>query len=170
MRTSQLVRFYVERKSIAREFSLDKALITRFLRETSLENASERTWGIGTVLVKAGARAGMALTSLNEANDQLLVSASENAVLPVLAEVLKKLARALKDPVEFGAPHATFCVLTGQRALGRWSHPSLVFVYVKPLTEGSTHVLLEGYSNDYGGMAARSEVKRILKELGLRFR
>ena len=149
---------------------MDKELIRKFLREVSLENATWGTNRLGAIAAKAGARVGMSLASFNEENDQLLVSAPNDEVLPILAGVLKKFARALKDPVEFGAPHATFCMLTGQKSVfGQWGHPSLVFAYVKPLTDATTHILLEAYSNDYGGTVAKMEIKRLLKELALRF-
>ena len=149
---------------------MDKALIGSFLRETSLENSARGTWGLGKVVARAGAKVGMSLTSLNEATDELLISSPLNIVQPIVSSLLKSMAREMKNPVEFGAPNAQFCMLTGRQLLNRWSHPSIVFVYLKSVSEGSTHFHIECYSNDYGGITANAEIKMILKEFSLRFR
>jgi len=147
---------------------LDRKAIEIFLRQTRIEDRTKRTWGLGTVIATATIGAMQTLGTLETANDQLLVSMPEATVLPLVAEVIGKMSRAMKDPAEFGAQNAAFCVLTGQRPLGQRTLPSLIFVVVKSLSENSTHVLLEGYSHDLAGSVAKREVKRILTALSSR--
>ena len=57
--------------------------ISNFLREMNLQNASRGTWGVGTLLTRAGARAAAALMSISikSAEDQFIISASNEVVL-----------------------------------------------------------------------------------------
>ena len=52
--------------------------------------------------------------SVQSATDQLLISANREIVLPIIAETLGKVGRALKDPALFDIPTATFAVLMGR--------------------------------------------------------
>lgn len=149
---------------------MNESRLANFLKETSLSNSAQGLNPIGAFFAKGGAKLGMSLTSFNQASDQLLVSFPVDSVLPIVSEIIKKQAREVKDPAEFDEANATFCILTGSFVLNRWTHPSMVFVYVKPVSEASTSILIKGYSNDYGGTAAKAEIKKILKECSLRFR
>ena len=149
---------------------MNESLVCKFLKDVSLKNATQGLNSLGGFFAKGGAKLGMSLASFNQASDQLLASFPIDSVLLLVSEIIKKQARELKDPSEFNESNATFCMLTGQFVLNRWSHQSLVFLYIKQLSDSSTNILIKCYSNDYGGMAAKAEIKKILKEISLRLR
>ena len=103
---------------------------------------------------------------------RLLISASREAVLPIIAETLGKIGRALKDPALFDIPTATFAVLMGTAFLGTYKYGKscLVFVTIRAVSEHSTHVLIEGYAKGFSAGVADSEVKRVREGISARFR
>ena len=144
--------------------------INDFLQEQHLKNASEGSWGIGTTLLRAGSKAALATMSVHSATDQILISANREVVLPIIAETLGKICLTLKDPALFDIPTATFAVLMGRSLLGVKSPPCLVFITLKPVSENSTHILIEGYGKGYSAAVASAEVKRVRVEISARFR
>jgi hypothetical protein len=124
--------------------------ISAFLREIDLQNASIGTWGIGTMLTRAGAKAAKALLpiSVKSAEDQFIISANLDFSLPIVAATLKKTGFGLKDPALFDIPTATFAVLMQRRMMGRLYAPCLVFITLRALSENSTHALIEGYAKE----------------------
>lgn len=143
--------------------------INDFLTETELRNSSKGTWGIGTKLVRGTTKGVLSLMSVQSATDQLLISANREIVLPIIAETLGKVGRALKDPALFDIPTATFAVLMGRSLLGVESKPCLVFVTLKAVSENSTHVLMEGYARSWGLSITSAELKRVRNEISARF-
>ena len=146
--------------------------INDFLQETALKDRTQGTWGIGTILVRAGAKPVLSLLSVKSATDHILISANRDIALPIIAETLGKIGRALKDPALFDIPTATFAVLMGKAFLGsyEYSQPCLVFVTLKAVSEHSTHVLLEGFAKAFSARVTDSEVKRAREEISARFR
>jgi hypothetical protein len=122
--------------------------ITEYLREVSLQNSASGTWGVGTVIARAGAKAAQSLMAISakSAQDQFLVSENCEIALPKTLEALKRVGYGLKDPALFDVPTATFCVYMALQALGRMNAPGLVFVTLRAVSEKSTHVLAEGYA------------------------
>ena len=144
--------------------------IDAFLRETALKDATKVTWGIGTMVAKACTNPVLSLLSVHSAQDQILISGSREIVLPIIAETLEKIGRALRDPALFDLPTATFAVLMGKAFLGQYGQSSLVFVTLKAVSESSTHVLIEGYAKGFSDGIANSGVKRVREGIGARFR
>lgn len=154
--------------------------INDFLQEQHLKIRSQGTWGIGTVLVRAGAKAALATMSVHSATDQFLISTNREVALPIIAETLGKtiaetlgtmMSPTLKDPSLFDIPTATFAVLIERYLLGvKQGVLSLVFVTLKAVSEGSTHILIEGYQKGYFPRAASVEVKRVRDQISARFR
>ena len=116
--------------------------ISAFLREIDLQNASKGTWGVGTMLTRAGAKAAQALMSISvkSAKDQFIISASKELVTPIITETLGKISLGFKDPALFDIPTATFAVFMGQQILGRMTTAGLVFHHL----EGSIRKLNPG--------------------------
>ena len=123
--------------------------ISDFLREIDLQNASRNTWGLGTMLKRAGAKAAQELMSISikSAEDQFILSASNDVVLPIIAKTLEEISIGFKDPALFDMPTASFAVFMGQQILGRTSS-GLVFITLRAVSENSTHVLITGYTKE----------------------
>jgi len=77
-----------------------------------------------------------------------MISVNCEVVLPIIAEILKKISLEFKDPVLFGIPTATFAIFVGPPILGRMSTPCLVFITLRVVSENSTHGLIEGYARE----------------------
>jgi hypothetical protein len=114
--------------------------------------------------------------SVKSETDQILLSVNRELAMPIIAETLGKIGRALKDPALFDIPTATFAVLMGKPVLS-WSKPCLVFVTLKPVSENSTHILLEGYVKTWGEgrpwgtrKGGFHELTRVRNEISARFR
>ena len=137
--------------------------ISDFLREIDLQNASRGTWGVGTMLTRAGAKAAQAVMSISikSAEDQFIVSASNDVVIPIVVETLGKISLGLKDPALFDIPTATFAVFMGETMLGRTT-ACLVFITLRAASENSTHVLIVGYAKEpFNNDIASSWVKKV---------
>jgi hypothetical protein len=148
-------------------YATDK--ISDFLQETELQNIAKPYWGIGAKLARAGGKAVISLLSVKSATDQILISANREVVLPIIAETLGKVGLALKDPAVFDIPTATFAVLMARSFLGQMGKPCLVFLTLKAVSEGSTHVLIEGHTKG-PAKGASYEIKRVRDEISARFR
>src|SRR5262245_21052066 len=87
--------------------------INDFLQEEELQEIcnSQGTWGLGTVLARAGGKASLGLMSIKSETDQILLSANREVAMPIIAETPGKISRAVKDPALFDIPTATFAVL-----------------------------------------------------------
>jgi hypothetical protein len=147
--------------------------INEFLQETELRNLTKRYGGrgiraIGTKLGRRGAKAILGLMDVESATDHIVLSANREVVLPIVAETLQKIG-VVKDSALFDAPTVTFAALLVPSILGVKGKPCLVFLTLKPLSEHSTHVLIEGYTKTWGQRHASNEVKRVRKEISARF-
>jgi hypothetical protein len=146
--------------------------ISNFLREVDLQNASRGTWGVGSMLTRAGAKAAQALMSVSvkSASDQFIISASNELVIPIIAETLGKISLGLKDPSLFDIPTATFAIFMGQLVLGRMTTACLVFITLRAVSENSTHVLIEGYAKEpFKNNIASSWVKKVHNAISANF-
>jgi hypothetical protein len=145
--------------------------IIEFLREVRLQNASRGTWGIGTMISRGGAKAAQALMpiALKTEEDSILISESNDLVLPIVKEQLRKSSYGLKDPALFDVPTATFCVYMAFQALGRIASPSLVFVTLKPVSQGATHVFIVGHALSLTTKTAAHWVKQIREVISTAF-
>ena len=124
--------------------------IKNYLREIDLQNASKGTWGVGSKLTRAGAKAAQSLmsVSIKLAEDQFITATSNEVVIPITADTLSKISLGLKDPALFDIPTATIAALMGQLLLGGKYGACLVFVTVRALSENSTHIHIQGYSKE----------------------
>lgn len=142
--------------------------ITDFLNDISLQNSSRGTWGIGTVIARAGAKAAQAIMriTVKSAEDQFLISANRDVVLPIIGKTLAKMSYGLKDPALFDVPTATFCVYLAQQVLGRMYAAFLVFITLRPVSEKSTHVLIKGHAIEpFRNKIAAGWVKKVHDEI-----
>ena len=146
--------------------------IADFFRDVALENASSRTWGIGSVIARGGAKAALAAMpiTVKTAEDQFLISENCETALPKTLEALKNISYGLKDPALFDVPTATFCVYMAFQAFGRMNAPCIVFVTMRPASEGSTHLLLEGHAKEpFNNKVAKGYVKKVREAISARF-
>ena len=147
--------------------------ISDFLREIDLQNASKGTWGVGRILTRSGAKAAQALMSVSvkSAEDQFIIPASNELVIPIIAETLGKIGLGLKDPALFDIPTATFAVFMGQQILGRMTGACLVFITLRAVSDNSTHLLIEGYAKElFKNNMASSWVRKCAMQLARTFR
>jgi hypothetical protein len=64
--------------------------INGFLQETELKDHTQGYWGIGAMLARASAKPILSIQSVRSAQDQILISASREIVLPIIAETLAR--------------------------------------------------------------------------------
>jgi hypothetical protein len=119
--------------------------IRAYLRERALQNATNRTWGIGTLIGRAAVSPILSLQSVNTIEDQFVISKNCDAILPIISETLRVMSNEIKDPSVFDFPTASFCVILYYLILGRIGKPNLIFVTARPLSDASTNILLNGY-------------------------
>jgi hypothetical protein len=160
--------------------------IYNFLQETELQKQCRAmgTWGLGSVIVRASGKLIDKCMPVKTETDQVVLSVNHEAAMPVIADTLKKIGRMVKDPALFDIPTASFAVLMATVSkVDKWLSgnetmvPScLVFVTLKPLSENSTHVLLEGYTKTFGQgrpwgtkYGAFHELTRVRDEISTRF-
>ena len=159
--------------------------VNDFLQETELQQQCRAmgTWGLGTAIARASAKAALKCMSVKTETDQILLSVSRETAMPIIADTLKKIGRMVKDPALFDIPTATFAVLMATAS--KWGQlwggeplakPCLVFVTLKSVSENSTHVLLEAYTKTFGQgqpwgtkNGAFHELTRVRNEIGARF-
>jgi hypothetical protein len=119
--------------------------IRAYLKERALQNATNRTWGIGSLITRASVSPILSMQSVNIVEDQFVVSANCDAILPVIAETIRMMSNEIKDPSGFDIPTASFCSILYYVVLGQVGKPNLIFVTARPLSDASTSIIMNGY-------------------------
>ena len=119
--------------------------IRAYLRERALQNASNRTWGIGTLITRASVAPILSLQSVNIVEDQFVISKNCDSILPVISESIRIMSNEITDPSVFDMPTASFCAILYYVALGQIGKPNLIFVTARSLSVASTGIVINGY-------------------------
>jgi hypothetical protein len=140
---------------------MDEEAVAKFLTEQKLKSATRRTWGIGSVLVKASTRPVLATMSPQRVTDQIIVSKSRAIVIKEIGEILPSNSLEIMDPSRFSADTATFCALTGQRLPFGTDQLCLVFITVRALSDESSQILLEAFEKGWFQTPINNRIKRL---------
>jgi len=108
--------------------------------------------------------------STKSAEDQFIIAANHESILPIIAETLRKISFGLKDPSLFDVPTATFAAFMGQQVLGRMTTACLVFITLRAVSENSTHVLITAYTKEpFKNNVASSWLKKVHNAISMNF-
>jgi len=119
--------------------------IRTYLRERALQNATNRTWGIGSLITRASVSPILSLQSVNTVEDQFVITKNCDSILPTISDSIRVMSNEIKDPSVFDMPTASFCAILYYVVLGQIGKPNIIFVTARPLSDISTGIIINGY-------------------------